>query len=127
MADEPTIDPVQDALARVEYLETLVADQDRRIRRLERDAGLLRWAPVKYPGASAEAKIYPYLNPKQAGVEPNQEARLFLAAVQEGFVPATAAGLETVLGYLSKGAAERPADIQAFFTQFYAAERGESK
>ena len=73
-----------------------------------------------------KVKVAYYSNPTQYGIKLNQEARLFLDAVDRGYVPKTAEGLGTLLAYLSKGSFgpdARPTAITAYLDQFYAAER----
>ncbi len=67
-----------------------------------------------------------YNNPGQYGMTNNQEARLFLDAVDRGYVPNTPEGLGTLLGYLGKGAIgadARPPEMTEYFRQFFVSER----
>ena len=67
-----------------------------------------------------------YNNPGQYGMTLNQEARLFLDAVDKGYVPNTPEGLGTLLGYLGMGATgsnARPPEMTEYFRQFYVSER----
>lgn len=67
-----------------------------------------------------------YNNPAKYGLTLNMEARLFLDAVDKGYVPNTPEGLGTLLATLSKGTVgpnARPPEITAYFQQFFAAER----
>jgi len=67
-----------------------------------------------------------YNNPRQYGMTLNQEARLFLDAVDRGYVPNSPEGLGTLLAYLGMGATgtnARPPEMTEYFRQFYVSER----
>mgnify|MGYP001412523079 CR=1 FL=1 len=62
-------------------------------------------------------------NPGKDNATLDTEAKLFLDAVDRGYVPNTPAGLGTLLGYLSKGSMgpdAKPPAIAAYFNQFFA-------
>ncbi len=70
-----------------------------------------------------ELKHDQYNNPGKYNATLNTEARMFLDAVDRGYVPNTPEGLGTLLGYLSKGSMgpeARPPAIGAYFNQFFA-------
>lgn len=70
-----------------------------------------------------EFKHDQYTNPGKYNATLNTEAKLFLDAVDRGYVPNTPAGLGTLLGYLSKGSMgpdAKPPAIAAYFNQFFA-------
>lgn len=70
-----------------------------------------------------ELKHDQYNNPGKYNATLNTEARMFLDAVDRGYVPNTPEGLGTLLGYLSKGSMgpdAKPPAIAAYFNQFFA-------
>jgi len=70
-----------------------------------------------------ELKHDQYNNPGKYNATLNTEARMFLDAVDRGYVPNTPEGLGTLLGYLSKGSMgpdSKPPAIAAYFNQFFA-------
>jgi hypothetical protein len=76
--------------------------------------------------AQLQRKVALYTEPAKHGVLLNQEARLFLDAVEKGYVPSSSDGLGTLLAYLSKGSIgpdPRPTPITAYFDEFFATER----
>ena len=96
------------------------------------------WAPVTLKGSGAtgagiagtdaatrtdlQNKFEYYSNPEKYGLVLNQEARLFLDAVDKGYVSNTAEGLGTLLAGLGRGALgenARPPEMTEYFRQFY--------
>lgn len=64
-----------------------------------------------------------YTNPEKYGLTLNQEARLFLDAVDKGYISKSPEGLGTLLSTLGRGAigpTARPPEMTEYFRQFFA-------
>ena len=100
------------------------------------------WAPVSLRGSGASGpgiagtdsatqtdlqnKFEYYTNPEKYGLILNQEARLFLDAVDKGYVSNSPEGLGTLLAGLGRGAVghnARPPEMTEYFHQFYVGEQ----
>ena len=90
-----------------------------------------RW-PVKQfdrsqPGHDREdvlrAKAAQYLDPAAEGASLSQEGQMFRQAIADGHISPDAAGLETLLAYLSVGFADRPVAITDWLAAFFESDR----